>query len=249
MGTFMVNNLLKSGARVVVVDSNQDAMNEIHKIGKTLGNPVQVAESPAALALMPGMEAIISMLPHPQAVQDAYLSTNGGLLSVDDHAFHPHILIDSSTVDPVTARQVAEAAEKKLLHPDAAEAHRQLTPYALDCPVSGGVPAAESGTLTFMAGGSEAGVAAAEPVLMAMGKRVVHCGGNGNGQAAKLANNLVLGIQMAAVSEGLEFGRRLGLDPKLLTDVFNSSSAACWASAKYNPVPVSAFRDICLICF
>eukprot|EP00873_Tetraselmis_striata_P041286 jgi/Tetstr1/461550/TSEL_006656.t1 len=96
---------------------------------------------------------------------------------------------------------------------------------------------AAAGTLTFMCGGKQEAIAAAEPVLAVMGKRVVHCGPSGNGQAAKLCNNLVLAIQMAGISEGLAMGRRLGLDPKLLSDIFNSSTAACWSSHTNNPCP------------
>lgn len=107
----------------------------------------------------------------------------------------------------------------------------------IDAPVSGGVPGAIGATLTFMCGGDAAAVKDAEQFLMHMGKRVVHCGDHGSGQAAKLANNLALAIQMAGVAEGLAFGLRQGLDPQVLTNIFNSSSAQCWSSEKYNPVP------------
>jgi 3-hydroxyisobutyrate dehydrogenase len=107
----------------------------------------------------------------------------------------------------------------------------------IDAPVSGGVPGAQAATLTFMVGGHPQAVEAATPILNAMGKRIIHCGDHGAGQAAKLANNLVLAISMAAVSEGLALGMKLGLDPKLLTDIFNSSSARCWSSDVYNPCP------------
>lgn len=113
----------------------------------------------------------------------------------------------------------------------------RASPAVVDAPVSGGVPGATAGLLTFMVGGGHAAVAAAQTYLDAMGKRAMHCGGPGAGQAAKVCNNLVLGISMAAVAEGLALGCRLGLDPALLSTVFNSSSARCWSSDTYSPAP------------
>ena len=176
------------------------------------------------------------MLPSPQHVKDAYLGPRG-VLSLDPGTLQAPLLIDSSTIDPGTARDVAEAASNVLLHPDAANAFSRRHPLMIDAPVSGGVPGALGATLTFMCGGEKSAIAEAEPFLMHMGKRVVHCGDHGSGQAAKLANNLALAIQMAAVAEGLAFGLRQGLDPQVLTNIFNSSSAQCWSSEKYNPVP------------
>ena len=183
-----------------------------------------------------GLRAVISMLPSPQHVKEAYLGSNG-LFSSAPHTLQPSLLIDSSTTDPGTAREIAEAASSVLLHPDSADAFSTRSPRMIDAPVSGGVPGAVGATLTFMAGGDASAVAQAEPILLRMGKRVVYCGKSGSGQAAKLANNLALAIQMASVAEGLSFGVSQGLDPGVLTSIFNSSSAHCWSSEKYNPVP------------
>jgi 3-hydroxyisobutyrate dehydrogenase len=96
---------------------------------------------------------------------------------------------------------------------------------------------AEAGTLTFMVGGADSAFEAARPILSMMGRNIVHCGANGTGQVAKVCNNLVLGISMVAVSEGMNLGVKLGMDPKKLAGIFNTSSAQCWSSEKYNPVP------------
>lgn len=130
------------------------------------------------------------MLPSSQHVRDAYLGPDG-VLSVGHGELRPHVLMDCSTIDPFTSQEVAAAAEGTLLHLDAASAHGMQYPMMVDAPVSGGVQGAEAGTLTFMCGGSAAGVAAASPILERMGKRVVHCGPHGSGQAAKVCNNLV----------------------------------------------------------
>lgn len=107
----------------------------------------------------------------------------------------------------------------------------------VDAPVSGGVGGAEAGTLTFMVGGSKDDFEAAKPALTNMGKNIVHVGGSGTGQIAKLCNNLVLGISMTAVSEAMNLGVRLGADPKTLAGIVNTSSGRCWSSDTYNPVP------------
>lgn len=176
------------------------------------------------------------MLPTPQHVRDAYLGPQG-LLSAEPGTLQAPLLIDSSTIDPGTAKEVAAAAESTMLHADPADAFSRFNPAMIDAPVSGGTPGAVGATLCFMAGGDANAVRQAEPFLLKMGKRVVHCGEHGSGQAAKLANNLSLAVQMAAVAEGLAFGARLGLDPAVLTGIFNASSAHCWSSEKNNPVP------------
>jgi 3-hydroxyisobutyrate dehydrogenase len=107
----------------------------------------------------------------------------------------------------------------------------------LDAPVSGGVTGAAAGTLTFMAGGTDAGLALARPVLLAMGRAVVHCGPPGAGQTAKIVNNLLLGVTMAGVCEALNLAEALGMDPARATEVINASSGRCWSSDSYNPAP------------
>ncbi|PRW44552.1 putative 3-hydroxyisobutyrate mitochondrial [Chlorella sorokiniana] len=231
MGAAMATRLLGAGYRLIVCDKNEEAVHRLATAG------AKVAPTPAALASTPGLSAIISMLPSSEHVKAAYLGSEG-ILTVEPGTLHPHLLVDCSTIDPITSQEVAAAAEDTWLHPHAAEAHDgQRHPTMIDAPVSGGVPGAQAGSLTFMCGGSEAAVDAARPLLEAMGKRIIHCGGNGTGQTAKLCNNLVLGVSMAAVSEGLALGKRLGLDPLLLSEIFNTSSARCWSSDTYNPAP------------
>ncbi|CAK9141182.1 unnamed protein product [Ilex paraguariensis] len=111
------------------------------------------------------------------------------------------------------------------------------TPVMLDAPVSGGVLGAETGTLTFMVGGSEEAYLAAKPLFFSMGKNIIYCGGAGNGSVAKICNNLAMAVTMLGVSEAFALGQSLGIAAKTLTKVFNSSSARCWSSDTYNPVP------------
>src|SRR5438132_5359370 len=143
--------------------------------------------------------------------------------------------IDSSTIDPLTAREVAMDAKAKGCP-------------MVDAPVSGGVGGAEAGTLTFMVGGDARDFEIARPMLQAMGKNIVHCGGAGNGQVAKICNNLMLAIEMIATSEGMALAAKLGMDPKVFASVVNTSSGRCWSSDTYNPYPgvldnVPASRD------
>ena len=134
------------------------------------------------------------------------------------------MLIDSSTIDMDSAREAHRlAAEKGLL--------------SLDAPVSGGVGGAAAGTLTFMVGGTQAAFALGKPILEAMGKRILHCGGDGAGQAAKICNNMVLGISMIGASEAFVLGEKLGLTHQALFDVVSTSSGSCWSVNTYCPVP------------
>jgi 3-hydroxyisobutyrate dehydrogenase len=134
------------------------------------------------------------------------------------------LLIDSSTIDVETARAVATEAEKRGL-------------LMLDAPVSGGVAGAAAGTLTFMCGGSAQAFARAQSILEKMGTTIVHAGGPGNGQAAKICNNMILGVSMIAVSEAFVLAEKLGLDHQKLFDISSKSSGQCWAMTSYCPVP------------
>lgn len=232
----MASNLLKKGIKLWIVDTDLSMSTSLIQQG------AQVTASPAHLGLIPGLNVIISMLPSPAIVRDVYLNESYGLFSTPQQSLHPHIIIDSSTIDPNTSKSIASRAESVQLHPDAVASTGHACPLFIDAPVSGGTGAAESGTLTFICGGKPAAVQEATPLLNIMGRKVIHCGPSGSGTAAKLANNLVMGICMAAVAEGLSFGEKQGIDPGLLTSIFNSSSAQCWSSEKYNPVPVSAVR-------
>eukprot|EP00873_Tetraselmis_striata_P014130 jgi/Tetstr1/434394/TSEL_023495.t1 len=230
MGARMAARLLEAGHPLVVYDVDEAAL------GRAAAQGATVAKTPAAVASTRDLAALVTMLPSSQHVLDVYCAEGRGVFAAPGGVRSP-LLIDCSTIDPGTARVVAASAQGAPLHADVASLTRFRAPLMMDAPVSGGVAGAAAGTLTFMCGGKQEAIAAAEPVLAVMGKRVVHCGPSGNGQAAKLCNNLVLAIQMAGISEGLAMGRRLGLDPKLLSDIFNSSTAACWSSHTNNPCP------------
>ncbi|MCP2262184.1 3-hydroxyisobutyrate dehydrogenase [Streptoalloteichus tenebrarius] len=162
-------------------------------------------------------DAVVTMLPSGTHVLDCYREILPALRPGT-------LLVDSSTIDVEDARAAAGLVE--------AEGH-----LAVDAPVSGGVVGATEGTLTFMAGGSARALDLAEPILLAMGARVVRCGGAGAGQAAKICNNMVLGVSMIAVSEAFALGRALGLTDQALFDVAATSSAQCWALTVNCPVP------------
>jgi 3-hydroxyisobutyrate dehydrogenase len=166
------------------------------------------------------------MLPSSPHVTRVYTDSNTGILSASSSKGKGKgmLLIDSSTIDPGTARSVAAAA-------------RNAGFRMIDAPVSGGVGGAEKGTLTFMVGGLRDDFAEAELVLKIMGQNIVHCGDSGAGQAVKIANNLVLAVSMIGVAEGMNLGVKLGIDPKVLAGVLNRSSGRCWSSDTYNPCP------------
>jgi 3-hydroxyisobutyrate dehydrogenase len=163
---------------------------------------------------------IITMLPAGAHVRAVYSGEDGVIANANERT----LLIDCSTIDVATARAVAGAAGERGLD-------------MLDAPVSGGVGGAQAGTLTFMVGGSDAAFARAQPILAAMGKTIVHAGGSGNGQAAKICNNMILGASMIAVSEGFLLAEKLGLDAQKLFDIASKSSAQCWSLTTYCPVP------------
>lgn len=213
MGGPMARNLLKAGHQLTVSDLSQSAVAGLVEAGAT------AAASIAELASS-DVEMIITMLPAAPHVKGVYLGEDGLLAHVA-----PHVrLIDSSTIDPMSARQVAEAA--------AARGNSLI-----DAPVSGGTGGATAGTLTFMVGGDKADFDAALPVLQAMGKNIVHCGPTGNGQVAKVANNMLLAITMIGTAEAMNLGVSLGMDPAVLAGIINTSSGRNWSSDTYNPYP------------
>ena len=161
------------------------------------------------------------MLPSSPHVRSVYTGKDSGILSGVPAGV---LLIDSSTIDPHTARDVAMDAR----------AHGN---NMVDAPVSGGTGGAEAGTLTFMVGGDIADFEKAKPILQCMGKNIVHCGGAGNGQVAKICNNMMLAIEMIATAEGMALAAKLGMDPKVFAGIANSSSGRCWSSESYNPYP------------
>src|SRR6188768_3878531 len=212
MGLPMAQNLLKAGHQVEGVDVNPAAIEKLKAAG---GASVEAAKGSASRA-----DVIITMLPSGKEVRDVYLGSSGIIESANAGT----LLIDCSTIDVETTRVVAAEAEKKGL-------------LMLDAPVSGGVGGATAGTLTFMVGGSAPAFARALTILQAMGKTIVHAGGAGNGQAAKICNNMILGISMIAVSEAFVLAEKLGLDKQKLFDISSKSSGQCWSMTNYCPVP------------
>jgi len=212
MGAPMAANLVKAGHQVTGFDVVPRAAEALAAKG---GRAV------ASLAEAAGVgELVITMLPAGAQVRSVYLGESGVLAKARKGA----LLIDCSTIDVETARTVAVAAE---------EAGFDM----LDAPVSGGVAGAEAAGLTFMVGGKTEAFARAQPVLAAMGRTIVHAGPAGNGQAAKICNNMILGVSMIAVCEAFSLGERLGLPAQTLFDITAKSSGQCWALTSYCPVP------------
>jgi 3-hydroxyisobutyrate dehydrogenase len=212
MGLPMAQNLLKAGHQLDGYDISSGALGRLAAAGGLVTASIADAVRRA--------DVVITMLPSGQEVRACYRSPDGIL----DSAAPGTLLIDSSTIDVATAREVeAEAARRGMV--------------MVDAPVSGGVGGAQAGTLTFMVGGSEEAFARARPILESMGRSIVHAGGPGTGQAAKICNNLILGISMIAVSEAFVLAERLGLDHQKLFDIASKSSGQCWALTSYCPVP------------
>src|SRR5664279_973431 len=213
MGLPMAQNLLKAGHQVEGVDVNAAAVAKLVAAG---GAGVETSKTAAARA-----DVVITMLPAGQQVREVYLGSSG----IIENANAGTLLIDCSTIDVDTARAVAAAAEKKGL-------------LMLDAPVSGGVGGATAASLTFMVGGSAQAFTRALSILEKMGKTIVHAGGAGNGQAAKICNNMILGVSMIAVSEAFVLAEKLGLDHQKLFDISSKSSGQCWSMTTYCPGPV-----------
>jgi len=212
MGGPMALNLLKAGHDVKVFDLSADAVQICVDAG---GEAASTASEAAA-----GVNIVVSMLPKGDHVRGVYLGDAGALAAAAEGS----LFIDCSTIDVATAREVADAAATKGM-------------MMVDAPVSGGVGGASAGTLTFMVGGPAGAFEAAKPVLEVMGKNIVHTGASGNGQAAKICNNMILGISMIAVSEAFVLGEKLGLEHQTLYDIASTASGQCWSLTSYCPVP------------
>ena len=210
MGGGMAANLAKKGHDVRAFDLNADALAKAEAAGCL---PVA-----GAAEAVEGAEAIVTMLPAGTHVESVYAD------AVFGRAQPSAILIDCSTIDVATARRVAETAGAKGL-------------AAVDAPVSGGIGAANAGTLTFMVGGAADAFARARPFLADMGKAVIHAGASGTGQAAKMANNMLLGATMIATCEAFKLAERLGLDLQTFYDISSVSSGQSWSMTSYCPVP------------
>ena len=210
MGGGMAANLAKAGHDVRAFDLSAEALERAAEAG--------CLAAPSAHDAVTGAEVVVTMLPaghHVAAVYEGDIFPN---------ATPGTLLIDCSTIDVVTARANAEAATAKGL-------------VATDAPVSGGIAAANGGTLTFMVGGSAEAFARAEPILAAMGKAVIHAGGPGAGQAAKICNNMLLGASMVATCETFAMAQKLGLDLQTFYDISSQASGQCWSMTSYCPVP------------
>ncbi|ALD92688.1 3-hydroxyisobutyrate dehydrogenase [Cupriavidus gilardii CR3] len=212
MGAPMARNLLKAGHTLTVFDLNAQALAALRDAGASGADSPKQAAAEA--------DIVITMLPAAAHVRGVYTGENGVLAGV--RAGVP--LVDSSTIDPATVRELAALAA------------RQGNPFA-DAPVSGGTGGAQAGTLTFMVGADAALFERLQPVLAGMGRNVVRCGDTGTGQVAKICNNLILGISMIGVSEAMALGARLGIDARVLAGIVNTSTGRCWSSDTCNPYP------------
>lgn len=212
MGAPMARNLLKAGHALTVFDLNASAVASLCEAGAARAGSAKEAVADA--------DFVITMLPAAAHVRRVYQADDGVLAGVRRDV----PLVDCSTIDPSTVREVAEAARA------------QGNPFA-DAPVSGGTGGAQAGTLTFMVGAEPALHERLSPVLSAMGRNVVRCGDTGTGQVAKICNNLILGISMIGVSEAMALGERLGIDAQVLAGIVNTSTGRCWSSDTCNPYP------------
>ena len=212
MGGPMARNLLKAQEQVRAFDVSPAALKPIVEAGASKAN--------TALEAVKGADVVVSMLPAGSHVRSVYLEEASILTAARRDA----LLIDCSTIDIDSARAVHAAAEKKGFD-------------FLDAPVSGGVGGAEAGTLAFMCGGSDKAFARAKPILEKMGKRIVHAGGPGAGQAAKICNNMLLAVSMIGTCEAFVLGEKLGLEHQKLFEIMSAASGQCWSLTTYCPVP------------
>ncbi|MDX1900561.1 MAG: 3-hydroxyisobutyrate dehydrogenase [Gammaproteobacteria bacterium] len=212
MGFPMAKNLMTAGHRVSVFDISEKAIQSAVVLGATSADSIKI--------LAQQSDAIITMLQTGQQVRDVCLGENG----IFENARDLLLYMDCSSIEITTTRELHTLASQKKIG-------------MLDAPVSGGVTGAELGTLTIMVGGEVKHFQRAEPILKLLGKKIIHAGQAGNGQAAKICNNLILGISMIAVSEGFSLAEKLGLEAKIFFDISSNASGQCWSMTNYCPVP------------
>jgi 3-hydroxyisobutyrate dehydrogenase len=212
MGLPMTRNLLTAGHEIKAFDVMPENVAAAEEAGATAASSIAEA--------VRGVDAVISMVPEGKHVKAVYEGNQGVIANADPGT----LLVDSSTIDVATARDVSRQAT---------EAGFDM----VDAPVSGGVGGAVAGTLTFMVGGSDEAFGRAEPILEIMGGKIIHTGGPGNGEAAKICNNMILAIEMIGTSEAFALGRRLGLEDQTLFNVSSVSSGQSWSLTTYCPVP------------
>jgi len=209
MGGPMAANLVKAGHAVTGVDLSDAAKDALKAAGGAIAATAQDAAQEA--------EVVVTMLPAGPHVDAVYTD-------VMSAAKPGTVFIDSSTIDVPTARSVIAKAEDAGFH-------------MVDAPVSGGTAAAQGGTLTFMVGGTDRAFELAKPYLDIMGKNVVHAGAAGNGQVAKVANNMLLAISMIGTAEAFNLAEKLGLDAQTFFDISSTASGQCWSMTSYCPAP------------
>lgn len=212
MGLPMAINLVKAGHQVTGYDLQQTALQHFSQAGGLLAeNTHEVAKD---------QDVLITMLQNGEQVLNVCHGNHGLFHAAKKGA----LFIDCSTIDVNSSRELHYLAKQHQLH-------------VVDAPVSGGVAGAGAATLTFMVGGEEKAFHAAQPILATMGQKIIHTGGAGSGQAAKICNNMILGISMIAISEAFTLAEQLQLSPQKLFEVVTNASGQCWAMSKYAPVP------------
>lgn len=211
MGLPMAKNLVKAGHTVIGHDLDKAAAAALVEAGGTS------AASQGAAAT--GVDAVVTMLPEGRHTLAVY--RDAGTLAA---ATPGTLFVDASSIDVASARTAHELAAKAGM-------------ASLDAPVSGGIAGAVNATLTFMCGGEAEAFARAKPILEAMGKRIVHCGGAGAGQAVKMCNQMMVAANMAVAAEAMVLAERLGIEPRIVHEVVTSSSGGSWALQNYCPVP------------
>jgi 3-hydroxyisobutyrate dehydrogenase len=212
MGGPMAANLAKAGHAVSAFDLSREALTRAVEAG--------AAKAESVAAAVKSADVVVTMLPAGKHVRAVYANEDG----VFAHARKGALLIDSSTIDVESARSCARQAEERGFE-------------MLDAPVSGGVGGATAGTLTFMVGGSAPAFERGRPILQNMGKNIFHAGAAGNGQAAKIANNMLLGITMIATCEAFNLAERLGLDAETFFKISSTASGQSWSMTSYCPAP------------
>jgi len=212
MGGPMAANLAKAGHSVTAFDMSTAALDRAAAVG--------IHRAGSAVDVTMGADTVVTMLPAGQHVRAVYLGETGLIAKAQPGT----LFIDSSTIDVATAREVQAAAKARGVD-------------FLDAPVSGGVGGAAAGTLTFMVGGDDAAFARAKPILEKMGKNIFHAGGAGNGQAAKICNNMLLAISMIGTCEAFVLAEKLGLSHETLFRISSTASGQCWSLTSYCPVP------------
>lgn len=210
MGTPMASNLMAKGHKLHVFDISSEAKDGLKAKGAaTYDNVSDLAKA---------SDFVVTMLPNNDIVANTYDQILAGGINTST------FFVDSSTIDP----NVAKAVQQKI---------KAAGATFVDAPVSGGVPGAKNATLTFMVGGTDDEYERVKGILEGMGKKITHCGGYGMGQAAKVCNNMMLGISMCGLAECMNLAIRLGLDAKVFADIINASTGRSWASEINNPVP------------